>query len=201
MIIDLTMEISHQTPVFPGSQPMIIQQVAFINQDGWNETRISLSSHLGTHIDAPYHMVETGKTINEYPIDYFCGNGIVVDVRDQQIIEIDSSLLQNQDIVLFYTGNTKNISKKTYFDSSPVLSENTAKSLIKKQIRLVGIDSWTIDQEPYKIHKMLLTQDILIIENLVSLDTLLNKSFLFYALPLPIIRGDGAPCRVIAIVQ
>ena len=72
MIIDLTMELSYQTPVFPGSQPIKIQPVAVIKQDGWNETRMSLNSHVGTHIDAPYHMIDSGKTITEYPIEYFC---------------------------------------------------------------------------------------------------------------------------------
>ena len=200
MIIDLTMELSYQTPVFPGSQPIKIQPVAVIKHEGWNETRMSLNSHVGTHIDAPYHMIDSGKTITEYPIEYFCGNGIVIDVRDQQVIELDSLSFKGQDIVLFYTGKAKNILDESYFDSSPVLSENTAEALIKNHCRLVGIDSWTIDQEPYRIHKRLLTHDILIIENIVSLGKLLNKSFVLYALPLPIKRGDGAPCRVIAVL-
>jgi len=200
MIIDLTMELSDQTPVFPGSQTIDMKSVAQIQKDGWNETRLCMNSHIGTHIDAPYHMIEKGKTISEYPIDYFCGNGIVFDVRHEDEIEIDPSFIQGHEIVFFYTGHNKTMHKKTYFDSSPVLSKNTADALLKKHIKLVGIDSWTIDEAPYTIHRLLLSHDILILENLVSLDRLLNKQFLCYALPLPISQADGAPCRVIAVL-
>jgi kynurenine formamidase len=66
---------------------------------------------------------------------------------------------------------------------------------------MVGLDSYSPDNEPFEIHKMLLKRDILIVENLVNLDRLVGKRFRCYVMPLKIQDADGAPCRVIGIIE
>ena len=63
MIIDLTMSIDEETPVFPGDPKQEIKQYATIKENGWNEKRLTINSHFSTHIDAPFHMLENGKKL------------------------------------------------------------------------------------------------------------------------------------------
>jgi len=198
MYIDLTLPLNEKTPVFPGTPTPQIKQFSTIETKGYNEKRITITSHASTHIDAPRHMIPDGKTLTDYPIEKFIGKGIVIDVTGQKEIHTDITKFHKDDIVLFYTGHSKNINKKNYFENNPVLSIKTAKDLIEKQVKIIGIDSFTPDNHPFEIHKMLFKKNILIVENLINLDKLIDKSFTCYILPLKIQDADGAPCRVIA---
>ncbi|MBI1970856.1 cyclase family protein [Candidatus Woesearchaeota archaeon] len=100
----------------------------------------------------------------------------------------------------FIQGYTEKRNQHGYFDHNPVISEETALQLIKKKVRIIGIDSFSPDNNPWPIHKLLLKQDILIVENLINLKKLAGKRFQCYILPLNIKNGDGAPCRVIAVL-
>jgi kynurenine formamidase len=193
-IIDLTMPIDEKTPVFPGDPKPQFQQIATIQDNGWNEKRLTFNSHFGTHIDAPFHMLEDGKKLSDYPIETFVGEAVVISLDD----EFPKNL---PPIVFFHTGHSKKAYSKDYFRNNPVLTMNIAKELIKQKVRIVGIDSFTPDNTPYDIHKLLFKHDILIVENLVNLDKLVGKRFMCSILPLKIQDADGAPCRVIASPQ
>jgi len=201
MYIDLTMHLDEKTPVFPGSPKPEIIQISTIESKGYNEKKISFSLHTATHIDAPRHMIQNGKTLDEYPIDTFIGNAIVLDVVGQKEIHADLSKVQKDDIIFFYTGQSKHTYEPTYFKNNPVISKYTAKELIDKQVKIIGLDSFTPDDEPFLIHRMLLKRDILIVENLINLEKLVNKRFTCYILPLKICDADGAPCRIIAKIK
>lgn len=201
-IIDLTLPISEKFPVYPEDPRPEIKQIAKIETDGWNERRLTFNTHFSTHMDAPYHMIPDGKKLDEYPIEKFIGNGILVDVKDQKKIKInDPGIIQKDDIVLFYTGYNDNLRKRNYFKNNPVLSENAADILIERKVKMIGLDTFTPDNEPYDIHKKLLSNDILIMENLVNLDKLVNRKFDMIALPLKLENADGSPARVIAILK
>ncbi|MBI4453740.1 cyclase family protein [Candidatus Woesearchaeota archaeon] len=246
-IIDLTMMIDEQTPVFPGDLKQEIKQVAAIEKDGWNEKRISFSSHFSTHIDAPFHMLKEGKKLTDYPLDRFIGDGVVIDARNNSELGVDyvkqnnpelslykikenkskssfnevklnnlkSSLDNNRqnnlklsldnvrqnDIVFFYTGRTKKAGSEEFFKKNPTISKGLAQRLIDKKIKIVGLDSFTPDNAPFEIHKLFFKHDILIVENLVNLEKLIGKRFKCYILPLKIKDADGAPCRVIGVID
>lgn len=197
-IIDLTMEISEKTPVFPGDPKQEIRQFATIPGNGWNEKRLTINSHFGTHMDAPFHMLPDGKKLTDFPLEKFVGEAVVIDVRGQREINTDLSAVNKNDIVFFYTGHTDKAGSDTFFENNPVITERTAEKLIEKGVKIVGLDSYTPDNEPYAVHKMLFSHDILIVENLVNLKQLVGKRFECFILPLKIKDADGAPCRVIA---
>ena len=197
-VLDLTMPIDERTPTFPGDTKQEIRQAATIKDNGWNEKRLTFNSHFSTHIDAPFHMLEGGKKLTDYPIEHFIGDAIVVDARGTPKKEPNLADVKRNDIVLLETGHTKKAYSPEFYIDNPTITEGTAQELIDKQVKIVGIDSYTTDNEPFIIHKMLFKHDILLVENLVNLDKLTNKRFKCYIMPLNIKDGDGAPCRVIA---
>lgn len=199
-IIDLSMPIDERTPVFPGDKAPEIRQAATIQKDGVNQLRITINTHFSTHIDAPFHMLETGKKLTDSPIETFVGEAIVIDARNQKNIEPSLDAVRANDIVFFCTNHTKKAYDQIFFHNNPVITKKTATELVKKKIKMVGIDSFTPDNEPYDVHKIFLKQDIMIVENLVNLDKLIGKRFMCYVLPLKIQDADGAPCRVIGVL-
>ena len=198
MYIDLTMEISGRTPTFPGDPATKIEPVATIERDGWNEKKVELRTHFGTHIDAPYHMLADGKKLDEFPIETFIGEAVVVDARGiSEIKKEHLPELGSADMVLFYTGHSEKAFDADYFTNNPVLLEETAEELASHGVKIVGIDSFTPDNEPYNVHKILFAKDILILENLMNLEKIGKKCKLYIA-PLNLKAADGAPARVIA---
>lgn len=180
--IDLTMSMDENTPVYPGTPQIELKQTDSIEKDGWNSNMISFSSHFGTHIDAPFHMLENGKTLDDFPIDKFIGHAIVINIRNPDLRDV-----KENDIVFFYTEG-KDIE----------ISKEIAEKLIQKKIKIFGIDALSPDKEPFEIHKMFFRNNILIVENLVNLKELIGKRFECFILPLKIKHADGAPCRVVA---
>jgi len=199
MIVDLTMPLDSKTPTFPGDPKPEIVSFGTIKDSGVNTLRLGFVNHTGTHIDFPFHMLEEGKTLSDFPLETFVGEAIVIDVRGQKEINDSLENVKEGDMVFFFTGHTTKAYEKDFFSNYPVLSEEVTHKLIEKKVRIVGLDSPSPDYEPFEIHKLLLKQDILIVENLVNLDKVADKRFTCYILPLNITNADGAPCRVFAL--
>ena len=160
---------------------------------------MEIQTHVSTHIDVPSHMIDGGKTLSDYSINKFVGDAIVIDARRQKNIEPDLSDAKEGDIVFFLTSHSDKAYESDYFENNPVITEKTARKLIEKKISIVGLDSFTPDNEPYTVHKLFLAHDVLIVENLINLDKLSGKRFRCFIMPMKITHADGAPCRVIAI--
>ena len=195
------MPIDEKTPVFPGDQKQEIKQIATIKENGWNEKRLCINSHFSTHIDAPFHMLENSKKLTDFPLETFIGEAIVIDSRGQREIKPDLRAVKTNDIVFFFTGYTNKAYSDDFFKNNPIIPKETAQKLIDKKVKIVGLDSYTPDNEPFETHKLLFRHQILIVENLVNLGKLKGKRFMCYILPLKIRDADGAPCRVIGIIQ
>lgn len=198
-LFDLSMPIDLKTPVFPGDPKQEIQQIATIKKNGWNEKRITFNSHFSTHIDAPYHMLSTGKKLTDFPLSTFIGEAMVIDARKQPVIEQRLDKVKPNDIIFFCTNHTKKAYSPDFFKNNPVISSKTANALVKRKVKIVGLDSFTPDNPPYDIHKLFFKHDILIVENLVNLESLVGQRFQCFILPLKIQDADGAPCRVVGI--
>lgn len=197
-VLDLSMLINEQTPVYPGDPKPKIEIAASIEKEGWNEKRLTISSHFATHIDAPFHMNALGKKLDEYPIERFVGSAIVIDARGHNPIQPDLSPVRANDFVFFYTGQTEVMYSEKFYENNPVIDLKTAGELCNKKVSVVGIDSFSPDNPPFETHKLLFEHDIRIVENLVNLKPLVGKRFECFILPLRIENADGAPCRVIA---
>ena len=202
--IDLTQTISDNMPCYPGDQPVSLQQIAFREQEGHNNFLLSSGMHSGTHLDGPMHLTSSLTRIAELPIDAFAGPGYLINVVGQKIIDLPETTLnhlQPGSVVLFHTGFDLYFNQKAYYLSYPAISENTAHLLVKKKIKMVGIDFPSVDYAPFKVHDILLSNNILIIENLTNLSSLLPyRDFELLAFPLKI-RADSSPVRVVARVK
>jgi kynurenine formamidase len=202
--IDLSQPITDSMPIYPGDIPVSLKQVSSFQDDGHNNFLLSTGMHSGTHIDGLMHLTSNLTRIADLSIDLFAGRGFLVNVVGQKIIDVPESAfdkLQAGSVVLFYTGFDLYFSQKAYYLSYPVLSEATAQILVKKQAKIVGMDSPSPDYAPYKIHDVLLNNNILIIENLTNLSSLLPyPDFEILAFPLKMM-ADSSPVRVVARIS
>lgn len=199
-IIDLTHTFTNSMPVFPGDQAPIVEEHIDVGNKIVHYS-VTTGMHVGTHMDGPLHMVEGGKKLSEFPADKFIANGHLIDARGKNEIGID--LLEGKNIlegdcVLIYTGFDEKFREPDLYTSYPDITEDFARRLVTVKVKFVGLDSPSPDKVPYSIHRIFLSNDILIIESLNNLGALLDaKKFEVTALPTKF-EAEAAPVRVIA---
>ena len=208
LIIDLTHKIESGMPVFPGTPEVKISQFSTIEKDGFAEKEIQLATHIGTHMDAPAHMISGGKTLDQFLISKFFGSAIVIPFSDEDIDGQDKqeylSQFENEirdcEFVLLHTKWSEKWGTEKYFSHFPALDKKAAEYLSGFYLSGIGIDTISIDvhdSETYEAHHELLKSEIVIIENLCNLEQIRGQGFRFSALPLFISDSDGAPVRAV----
>lgn len=207
-LIDLSHIIEENMPVFPGGEAPGITVQATVARDGFLEKRISLLSHTGTHMDAPAHLFEGGKTLDRLPVTRFAGSACVLDLRDLAGPEITIGDLQSRldagrrrDFYLLHTGWSRYWGAPDYFKGYPVLSLRAARLLADLQPKGIGLDAISVDAPQaadLPVHKVFLGQETVIIENLKNLDRLPKVPFKFFCFPLRFRDADGSPVRAVA---
>jgi kynurenine formamidase len=203
-IIDLTHTFDADMPVYPGDPKSSLKQVARIEKDTYNDFKLETVMHVGTHMDAPFHMIEEGKKLDEINPEKFFGRGVLIDVRGKE--KIDQAVLTDQSIeeavVLLYTDRGSLYREADYYKKVPYLTEGFARAMVDAKVKIVGMDMLGPDLDtPWPTHKILLGSEILLLENLTNLDQLLRvKNFDVVALP-PKFKTDAAPVRVVALVK
>ena len=202
--IDLSYEIEHQMAVYPGDDELKLYRHRFLNRDYYNDTKLETGMHVGTHIDAPSHLLNKDRFICDYPVEKFIGNGCLLDVRNEEIIKLKDEYLdkvQEGDIVLLYTEYDEFFGTDKYFENHPIVDEKLAQFFVDRGVKLIGVDMPSPDQYPFKVHHKLLENDILIIENLRNLKKLEGvKRFEVMAFPLNI-RAEASLTRVVARIN
>jgi len=200
MLLDLTHTITSQTPPFPGDPHPELTQTSFIATAGYNEFQIKTGMHIGTHMDAPLHMIPNGKRLSAYPPERFFGTGHLVDARDKVISPdlLEGMKISRGDFVFVCTGFSSKFGTEEYFNDYPEITPAFAEALVSIGVGAVGMDTPSPDRAPFEIHKILLGHDILIIENLANPDHLLpwKNGFKVTALPAKF-DTEAAPVRVI----
>jgi len=213
-IIDLTLTVSDKIPTFPGSpQPSFIPWEN-VKEDGYNLELLFLSTHTGTHMDAPYHFLEKGAKIHEISLKKLVSEAVLIKSKKkggESITKIDIQKFEKKhgkiasfSSVIFYTGWQKNLQKKYYFTKNPGLSVSAAKYLASKKINLVGIDSPSIDlgkDSKFSVHQIFAKKGMLIVENLANLEKIKSSKFHLVVLPLKLKNATGSPVRAIAFVD
>jgi kynurenine formamidase len=213
-LVDLTLEITSDMITFPGyPMPTFIKWSNFETQGYVSETMF-LSTHTGTHIDAPFHFDPNGQTIDQVEIErYVCNNAILLKIQKEsnQMISSDDirrtsqSEIKEKDTIVFSTGWEKRIKKKAdYINNNPGLSKDAAEFLVEKKVNAVAIDCPSIDKGTDSgliVHKMLLSNQILIIENLCNLYRFNNQRFTLLIAPLKLAGASGSPIRAIGIEE
>ncbi|WAM34322.1 cyclase family protein [Caldicellulosiruptor morganii] len=206
-IIDVTLEISNEMVSFPGDPRVEIAKVLDIKKgDIATVSKLMLSSHTATHIDAPAHFIKDGLTVDRLLLENLMGKVKVIDAIDED--RINREFLSKKEIgdakaVFFKTRNSQYLHSKSFYHSYVSLSLDAAEYLIEKGVKVVGIDYLSIEEYAsvdYPVHKTLLSREVVIVEGL----NLLNVSegeYSFVALPLKIKGCDGAPARVVLIEE
>lgn len=200
---------------------------------GWANDEIKLSTHGTTHVDAPWHYAPTAeggkaRTIDELPLDWFYGPGVVADVSHLEpnaaatVNDLDNALsqahhtIQNGDIVLVRTGNDRLFGSRDYFSTGPGVSPEATRWLIDQGVRLMGIDAWGWDAPLayqareakrtgrqdlfWASHYVGVDKEYCQIERLANLDRLPLTGFGVCAFPLKVKGGSAGPARVVAMV-
>ena len=209
-IIDLSHTLTSDISVYPGSDHPVLKNTASLQQKGYREKELLLSTHHGTHIDCPFHILSEGLHTGNAPLTLFYGKGFVLDCRafapDEKITAGTLRSLEPEfsgtDFLLFLTGMDRYWKSPDYEGRYPVLGHEAAEYLTRFHLKGIGIDALSIDpveDTELAVHKIFLSRNILIIENLTGLEKLLNKEFLFCCFPLKIEEGDGSPVRACAI--
>ena len=213
-VIDLTLTISEEIPTFPGSpQPNFINWET-LEKDGYNLELLFLSSHTGTHIDAPYHFLKDGQKIHQIVTRRLVTEAILIKIRkganqsitkdDIQKFERKYGKIDDGSTVIFHTGWQKNLKKESYFLRNPGLAVSAAKYLASKKINLVGIDSPSIDlgkDSKFSVHHILAKNGILIVENLANLEKINSEMFHLIVAPLKLKNATGSPVRAMALTD
>ncbi|MDU1912036.1 cyclase family protein [Fusobacterium sp.] len=198
-IYDLTHKIENNMPVYCEMEKPDIKQLFSYKKDGVNIVDLGLTSHLGTHLDTPFHILENGKNICDFSIDTFFGKGLCIFFKN--LDTLDFKLLKNIDYLLIYTGWDKYWNEEKYFKNYPVISKRSAEKIANSHLKGIGIDCISPDSyvsKELENHNILLKSDKIIVENLCKLENLLEKEFYFSCMPLKI-AVDGCPIRAIAI--
>lgn len=180
---------------------------------------MEIHTHIGTHIEGPYHCLEDGKKLDQLPVETFIGEAAVVDLTrttkmDREIRRTDlqksGSHIKRGDIVLLFSGydklfTTEQMQSEEYMSNSPYLSDDAIEWLINRKIKNMGIDFWSIEKYPIDPrigepkHIRLFKNEIPFIHSLVNLSEIKSKRIFFVALPLLISGLDSSPVRAIAI--
>lgn len=191
--------------VWPGDGGVEVTKDMLIKKgDVCNLSSLSMGVHTGTHVDAPLHFIDEGKDIGNLDISRFIGFVNVFELKSEKVItadDIEHLAIKKGDAVFFKTRNSL-IPEKEPFNKDYVYFDKTAAELlIKRGVRTVGVDYFSIDGfglGEYPVHRLLLSDEIGIIEGLCLKDVGEGKYF-FSCLPLKVEGADGAPVRAVLL--
>ena len=207
-IYDISLTISPSLPSWPGDPGIELEQFESINSGAHvNVTKMSSSVHIGTHVDAPHHFLNDGRTVESLPLDVLTGPCYVTQLPDG-VDAITAEVLDRTEItsemkrILFGTGNSHYWAQGEirFQEDFVAITEDGAEWLVERGIQLVGVDYLSVapfgDSEP--THKVLLKAGVVIVEGL-NLSNVMRGFYDLYCLPLKIAGSDGAPARAILI--
>ena len=208
-VYDLTRLITNDILVWPGTPQPVIGEGSTLERDGFRETRLDIFSHVGTHMDAPAHMLDGAATLDELPVNTFWGTAWVLDASKYEAgseipPEALDSFPEGADFLLVSTGWELYWNKPEYFGAFPHLAPETVRRALELGVRGIGVDTMGIDpmtDSSYTNHFIMFRAGRVIIENLCNLAPIRGETVKFAALPLKFENSDGAPVRAVAEVS
>ncbi len=202
-IYDVTIPIREGMVVWPGDDPVRIRRVkSMADGDRVNQSRIEMSAHSGTHIDAPVHFIDGTRGVDSISPSLLVGPVIVVEITGRK--KIDAASLEETRIpdgvsrVILKTDNVDLVGKDHFEEDFAYLTADGAKYLVSHGIKLLGVDYYSVAEfgKGDEVHRILLSEGIVVIEGL-DLRGVPVGMYRLMALPLKIAGGDGAPARVL----
>lgn len=209
-IVDLSHPISPAMPLWPGTPRPEFSDLHSVGRDGFGERWLQLSSHTGTHLDAPSHIFDGAASLDQLDAGRFVGKGVLLDLRAVQtkLVSLEQLLLHRTTIeqaqfLLLHSGWSWFWGTAKYDRDYPVLSPEAAAWIAGLGLKGVGIDAPSFDEpdsEALPVHRCLLGAGLILIENLTGLEQIDRSDFLFSALPLPISGAEACPVRAVAAI-
>lgn len=207
-IYDISLTISPSMPVWPGDPPVKFTQTEAMDAGAeYNLTRLDISAHTGTHVDAPHHFLNDDRTVESLPLEVLTGPCYVVQLPDD-VDEISAEVLDRIPLaagttrILFGTRNSRFwVQGENRFQEDFVaVSEDGAVWLVERGIKLVGIDYLSVapftDSVP--THQVLLKAGVVVLEG-INLSQVQRGFYDLFCLPLKLAGADGAPARAILV--
>lgn len=201
--VDISMPIRRGMATFPGDPPVRVEPVRDLARgDPYRLCALALGSHAGTHIDAPRHFLDLAPGVDGLDPEALIGPCQVVEVpADRRLIrEVDVPSTGESHRVLFRTANSPRWKRgEPYFPDYVALAPAAARRLVERGVRLVGIDSLSVENDTtgrFPVHRTLLTAGVVVVEGLQLADAGPGEYDLL-CLPLRIEGGDGAPARAL----
>lgn len=181
--------------VFPGD-PAPTREVLSSMEEGalYNLTSLSLCAHNGTHVDAPYHFIKDGKTVEQLSLEKLVGWAYVTHESGILIAEDAERILAKA------KNSNPESAKRILIGGKATVSEEAASVFAKAEIDLIGNESQTVGPEdaPMQVHLTLLGAEVVLLEG-IRLDGVPEGVYLLSAAPISLAGSDGAPCRAILI--
>lgn len=203
-IFDISVPLTSGIPVWPGSVGFRMTRTLDLERgDPATVSRLDCDVHVGTHVDAPCHFIAGRAGADELPLDVLVGPALVVhlpDAREIGVAELESAAIAPETRrVLFRTSNAARWERSTFDPSFVALTPEGAAWLVRRGIKLVGVDYLSVqrfhDAEPLT-HRTLLDAGVVVVEGLNLADVPVGR-YRLTCLPLRLVGSDGAPARAI----
>lgn len=206
-IYDISVGISPELPVWPGDPPVVLERVQSMERgDESNVSQLASGVHMGTHIDAPLHFVDGGRSVEQISLKRLIGRAYVVHLRKAALIDADTldraGIPPRTKRVLFKTQNSSFWSgrERKFRKDFVAVDASGAEWLVRKGVHLVGVDYLSV--APYgdgaPTHRILLEAGVVVLEGL-DLREVRQGRYTLYCLPLKLVGSEGAPARAILI--
>ena len=204
-VYDISISLGDESIDWPGNPPYAREMVSQIANGAYCDlSKITMTTHVGTHVDTPAHFVAGGKNIDEYPIEQWIRPAHVVSIKDTRLIqpgELKSLDIEPGDALLFKTANsTSGRSTSGVFSEDFVYpSPEAARFCVEKKVGLVGVDYGSVDKRSgrhHPTHLELLGNGILILEG-INLKDVPPGRYTLFCFPLKIKGAEGAPARAV----
>ena len=193
-IYDISQEV-FGCKVFPGDPAPKKEVLLSISKgDVCNLTALYMCAHNGTHIDAPYHFIDSGKTVDELALEALIGFAYVAGHEGAVSADDAKAILEKAKL------SDPESAKRILIKGKAEISLEAAEIFSKEKILLLGNESQTVGPEdaPMAVHKVLLGADVVLLEG-IRLADVPEGVYLLNAAPLNLCGGDGAPCRAVLI--
>jgi arylformamidase len=186
-IFDITQEMLNGEVYVGDTAPAVTQVMRMAGGDICNLSDLNFCVHNGTHIDAPYHFIENGKSIDEVELSRCFGEATVIEVNGEV----------SADIIIPFLKKSK---KRLLIKGDCEITLEAAEEIVKADILLIGVENQTVGppDSPREVHEKLLGAEIVVLEGVVLSNVDCGEYFLS-ALPLKLGGLDGAPCRAVLV--
>jgi len=204
-VIDISVPNGPGQHVYPGDPaPRVERAKQIARGDVCNVSLLTMGSHTGTHVDAPYHFIDGGPRLGEVSLDRMVGEAVVLDLRGRPAVDgaaLAGAPIRSGDIVLCLTDNSARWGAADFQRDFTYLTLDAARLLVERDVRAVGIDYLSIEQfgsQAFPVHLELLGAGVFIIEGL-DLGNVEPGRYTLVCLPLKFPELDGAPARAVLL--